>query len=417
MINRHVYRAHKIRLNPTPEQQVYFAKAAGTARFVYNWALTAWKMHKAETPDEPYGLMALKKDFNAIKGEQFPWVYEVAKDVSEGAFTNLGVAMKNYYDSKQGQRKGKKVGFPKYKSKKNRRQSFRLNNDKLRVNGYNFYVPKLGWVNMTEALRFQGKIMGAVVSKLAGHWYVSISMDVEKPEPKQFLKPSVGVDLGVKMLAVLSNGKQYENQALLRSKLIHLKLLNRRLSRRKMGSQRWWKAKDRLASFYQRITNQRADYLHKITTEIASTYAWIGLEDLNVQGMVKNHRFALSISDASFGEIRRQCQYKSQWFGGQVFLIHRFFPSSQMCGTCGARNEALTLSDRQWVCPSCGALIERDLNAAQNIESEMLRIVRKTPVVATSGVQGSWTECKTLSGAFLDEARISFGAHIRASGK
>jgi putative transposase len=410
-------KAHKIRLNPTPEQQRYFAKAAGTARFVYNWALAGWKAHKAEYPEEPYGQMALKKDFNAIKEEQFPWVYDVAKDVSEGAFANLGAAFKNFADSKNGRRKGKKAGFPKFKSKKDRRQSFRLNNDKFRVNGQEFYVPKLGWVNMAEELRFKGKIMGAVVSKQAGHWYVSISMEMEKPEPKQFPKTSVGVDLGVKTLAVLSDGKQYENQVLLRSNLTHLKRLNRRLSRRKMGSKRWWKAKDRLARFHQRIANQRSDYLHKLTTEVASTYERIGLEDLNVQGMVKNHHLAISISDASFGEIRRQLQYKSQWFGGAVVVINRFFPSSQVCGVCGARNEALTLSDREWVCPSCGTLIERDHNAAHNIEAEMLRILSKTPVVATSGVKGSWTECKTLSGAILDEARISSDALFRASRK
>lgn len=417
MMNRQVCRAHKIRLNPTVEQQVYFAKAAGTARFVYNWALSAWKLHKTEAPNEPYGPMALKKDFNAIKGERFPWVYEVAKDVSEGAFTNLAAALQNFSDSKNGRRKGKKVGFPKFKSKKDRRQSFHLNNDKFRVDGHNFYVPKLGWVNMAEGLRFHGKIMGAVVSRQAGHWYVSITIEMEKPEPKRLPIHSVGIDLGVKTLAVLSDGKQYENQALLRSALTHLKRLNRRLSRRKPGSKRWWKAKASLASFHQRVANRRADHLHKLTTEIASTYALIGLEDLNVPGMVKNHHLALSISDAGFGEIRRLLQYKSLWNGGQVILINRFFPSSQMCGVCETRNEALTLADREWVCPSCGTLIERDYNAARNIEAEMLRVLGKTPVVATSGVQGSWTGCKTSSGAASGEARISSDAHFRVSGK
>lgn len=410
-------KAHKIRLNPTPDQRVYFAKAAGTARFVYNWALAAWKSHKAERPGDSYGPMAIKKDFNAIKGEQFPWVYEVAKDVAEGAFTNLGAAMKNYYDSKKGERRGKKVGFPKFKSKKDHRQSFRLNNDKFRVEDHNFYVPKLGWVNMAEKLRFQGKVLGAVVSRQAGHWYASITVEMEKPEPKKFPKESVGVDLGVKTLAVLSDGRRYENQGLLRSELTHLKRLNRRLAHRKMGSHRWWQAKDRLSRFHQRIANRRGDYIHKITTGIAGTYSLIGLEDLNVAGMVKNRRLALSISDAGFGEIRRQLQYKSEWLGGRVVPIDRFFPSSKLCGVCGVINDSLTLSDREWVCPSCGATLDRDLNAARNIEAKMFRVLNQTPVVATSGVQGSWTECKTPSGAVLDEARISSGAHFCAPGK
>jgi len=188
-------RAHRIRLNPTPEQAVYFRKAAGTARFVFNWGLAAWKAHKAAHPGEAHGALALKKDFNALKGEQFPWVYDVAKDVAEGAFTNLAAALKNHYNSQAGKRAGRKVGFPRFKTKKNARQSFRLNNDKLDVADHALYVPKLGWVNMAEALRLDGKIMGAVVSKTSSHWYVSITVEMEAPPPQAFERPVVGIDL------------------------------------------------------------------------------------------------------------------------------------------------------------------------------------------------------------------------------
>jgi putative transposase len=399
-------KAHKIRLNPTAEQEVYFRKAAGTARFVFNWALAEWQRHKAEHPGEAHGALALKKDFNALKLEQFPWVYEVAKDVAEGAFTNLAVALKNYFESKRGQRKGPKVGFPKFKSKKNRRQSFRLNNDKIQVDGHNFYIPKLGWVNLAEAVRFEGKIMGAVVSRAGGRWYVSIAVEMEKPQPKEFAQPVVGVDVGIKTLAVLSDGTRYENQVLLRSELKHLKRLSRRLSRRQMGSRRWSQAKRQLECFHQRIANQRVDALHKMTTEIARTYAVIGVEDLNVAGtqhlrvwagVLKNHRLALSLADphrtprwgrcASFGEIRRQLTYKSEWFGGQVVSLKPFFPSSQLCSTpdCDGRKTDLKLAEREWTCPVCGAVHDRDDNAARNIEREALRILKETPVVATSG--------------------------------
>jgi len=225
-------KAHKIRLNPTPEQEVYFRKACGTARFVFNWGLAEWKRYKAENPGQEHGMMAIKKDFNALKAEQFPWVYDVAKDVAEGAFTNLVAAFKNYYDSKNGKRQGARVGFPKFKSKKSKRRSFRLNNDRMDIADHALYVPRLGWVNMAESLRFPGKIMGAVVSGEAGWWYVSITVEMNKLEPIQFPQPSVGVDVGVKTLAVLSDGRRYENQVLLRSELNYLKRLNRRLSRR-----------------------------------------------------------------------------------------------------------------------------------------------------------------------------------------
>ena len=378
-------RAHRLRLNPTPEQAVYFRKAAGTARFVFNWGLAAWKAHKAAHPGEAHGALALKKDFNALKGEQFPWVYDVAKDVAEGAFTNLAAALKNHYNSQAGKRAGRKVGFPRFKTKKNARQSFRLNNDKLDVADHALYVPKLGWVNMAEALRLDGKIMGAVVSKTSSHWYVSITVEMEAPPPQAFERPVVGIDLGLKTLMVLSDGTQRENQTLLRSELTHLKRLSRRLSRRQMGSRRWYRAKDRLANFQARIANRRADYLHKTTTEIAGAYAVVGLEDLNVAGMLRNRHLALSLSDAAFGEIRRQLEYKCAARGGQLVVVSRFFPSSRRCSVCGERYAELKLADREWVCPTCGALNQRDANAARNIELEVVRLLSETPVVASSG--------------------------------
>jgi putative transposase len=378
-------KAHKIRLNPSPEQELYFRKAAGTARFVYNWGLAEWQRYKDAHPGQAHGVMALKKDFNALKGQQYPWVYEVAKDVAEGAFTNLSAGLKNYFESKNGTRTGAKVGFPRFKSKKDRRQSFRLNNDKFRVSDHSLYVPKLGWVNMAEALRFEGKIMGAVVSRVAGRWYVSISVEMDRPESFQFPRASAGLDMGLKRLVVLSDGTQYENQVLLRTELTHLKQLSRRLSRRQKGSKRWWCAKDQMARFHGRIANRRADYLHKLTTQLASTYAVLGMEDLNVSGMLRNHHLALSLADASFGEIRRQLKYKSDWLGGRMVVIDRFYPSSQLCSVCGVKYPGLGLKDREWTCQNCGTHHDRDVNAARNIHAEAIRLSNQPPVVATSG--------------------------------
>ena len=378
-------KAHKIRLNPSAEQELYFRKAAGTARFVYNWGLAEWQRYKDAHPGQAHGVMAIKKDFNALKGQQYPWVYEVAKDVAEGAFTNLSAALKNYFDSRNGTRIGTKVGFPRFKSKKDRRQSFHLNNDKFRVSDHSLYVPKLGWVNMAEALRFEGKIMGAVVSKAAGRWYVSISVEMDRPETTVFPRASAGLDMGLKRLVVLSDGTQYENQVLLRTELTHLKQLSRRLSRRQKGSKRWWCAKDQMARFHGRIANRRADYLHKLTTQLAGTYAVLGMEDLNVSGMLRNHHLALSLADASFGEIRRQLKYKSDWLGGRMVVIDRFYPSSQLCSVCGVKYPGLGLKDREWTCQNCGTQHDRDVNAAWNIHAEALRLLNQPPVVATSG--------------------------------
>ena len=366
-------RAHKIRLNPTPEQEVYFRKAAGTKRFVYNWALNRWKWAKGQGV-ATYGMMAAKKDFNAIKADLFPWVYEVAKDVAEGAFADAGTALKNYFDSKKGERKGVKIGFPRFKSKKNKKQSFRLNNDKFWVDGHTIRIPKLGEVNMAEPLRFVGKIMGAVVSKVADWWYVSIQVELEQPAPKQFQKKSTGVDVGIKALATLSDGSELENQKPLRSQIKQLRKLARSVSRRIKGSNRWWKAKRRLARFHATIANKRADDLHKASHKIASTYAFVGVENLHVKGMVKNRRLSFAISDVGLGEFLRQIEYKSAAFGGQVVKVGRFFASSKTCNDCGYINKELVLSDRKWTCQGCGVINQRDWNAAKNIEQEALRI-------------------------------------------
>lgn len=366
-------RSHKIRLNPTSEQEVYFRKAAGTKRFVYNQALDLWRWGK-EQGIPAFGVMEIKRQFNLFKEEQYPWMYEVAKDVFEGAIADLGAALKNYFDYKLGKRKGGKVGFPKYKSRKNKKQSFRLNNDKFKVDGNNFWIPNLGWVNMAEKLRFAGKLMGAIVSKVADLWFVSIQVEIAQPAPKPFEKSSTGVDVGIKSLAILSDGQAFENQKPLRNGRKRLKMLNRSLARRVKGSKRWWRAKRKLGRFHFKIANQRADDLHKASFVIASTYAFIGTEDLHVKGIVKNRRLSLSISDVGLGEFIRQIEYKSAAFGGQVVKVGRFYASSKTCHDCGYVNQALELKDRTWVCQGCGTIHDRDWNAAKNIEQEALRL-------------------------------------------
>ncbi|MCX6050779.1 MAG: RNA-guided endonuclease TnpB family protein [Chloroflexi bacterium] len=370
-------KAHKIRLNPTPEQEIYFRKAAGTKRFVYNQALALWKWGKS-VGIEDFGPAEIKRQINTFKEEQFPWMYDVAKDVFEGAIQDLGAALSNYFEYKAGKRKGAKVGFPKFKTKKNKKQSFRLNNDKFSVENHRIRIPHLGPegapVNMAETLRFEGKIMGAVVSKVADWWFVSIMVDVEKPEPKQFAVATVGVDVGIKTLAKLSDESAFENQKPLRKGLSLLKKLNRSLARRIKGSNRWWKAKSKLGRFHFKVANKRSDAHHKASNAIAKNYAFIGLEDLHVKGMAKNRKLSLSISEVGLGEFIRQIEYKPDWFGGETVRVGRFYASSRTCNDCGYINKELTLSDRTWTCQGCGTIHDRDWNAAKNIEQEALRL-------------------------------------------
>jgi putative transposase len=303
---------------------------------------------------------------------------------------------------------GEPGGFPHFKSKKRDRLSFYLANDKFSVQGHTLRVPKLGKVNMTEELRFQGKILSAVISYRAGWWFVSIAVEVEHEMPSQH-GGTVGIDLGIKTLATLSSGEVYENQRHYRRNLGRIKGLSKGLSRKVEGSQNWWKNAKKLAQAHYRVGNQRADALHKMTTHVARTYALIGLEDLNVKGMLANHKLAQAVSDASFFEVKRQLLYKSEAEGGYVQLVDRWFPSSKTCHVCGCVKEDLTLVDRQWTCEQCGSVHERDHNAALIVETEAIRLMTGAPGVASSARKfacgaGSSGSLATESETFCDEA-------------
>lgn len=384
-------RAHVIRLHTTPEQEVYFRKACGIARHAYNWALVRWK--EARAKGERIKLKDLKAEYNRIKGEQFPWVYEVTKCAPEQAFADLGAAFANYWRMKKEgtqpklkhpRKDGEEAGFPHLKSKKHDRLSFYLANDKFSVHGHTLHVPKLGDVNMTEELRFVGKIMNATISYQAGWWFISIAVEREHTPPTH-RGGTIGIDLGVKALATLSDGMVFENQKHYRKGLGRVKGLSKGLSRKKEGSQNWWKNVRKLAKAHYRIACQRQDSLHKMTTHVARTYALIGLEDLNAKGMLANHSLAQAVSDASFFEVKRQLLYKAECYGGSVQLVDRWYASSKTCSACGWKDEDLTLAERTFTCNACGLILDRDLNASLNIRNEVVRFIRDVPVVASSG--------------------------------
>src|SRR5579859_2977129 len=367
-------KAHKIRLNPTPEQAVYFAKAAGTVRFVWNWALAEWN-RQYEAGEKPTAFK-LKKQFNEIRREQFPWTWDVTKNASDQPFLDLGKAFTAFF---KGRKSGKRKGRPKFKSKKKSKASFYLANDQFELSDHRIWIPKLGWVNMAENLRFQGKVTGARVTRTAGWWFVSIQVEMpdEKPDP---CPSAVGIDVGLNRLATLSTAEGYENQAFLKTALGKLRQANKRLHRRKLGSKNREKARRQVARLHYRITCLRADVLQKLTTRLADCYGIIGIEDLNLKGLIKNRRVSRSFSDAALGRLLNLLEAKVEQRGGQVIKVGRFFPSSKTCHSCGWKWEDMQLSDRVFICqnPHCAdhqCEQDRDYNASVNILRESLRLI------------------------------------------
>ena len=347
--------AHHIALDLTQAQETYCRRAAGTARFVYNWALAEWQRHY-QAGEKPTAA-GLKKQWNALKHARYPWVSEIHKDANQQPFAHLATAFQKFFRHE--------AGYPTFK-KKGQHDSFYISNDKVQVQGKRLRIPTLGWVRMREALRFTGKVMSVTVSRIAQRWYASISVQVETTPAVCENQATVGVDLGVLRLATLSTGETVEGPKPLRRLLAKLQRCNRQLSRKVKGSANRRKAKDRLARLHAQIAAQRKDALHKLSTDLVRRFGLIVLEDLHVKGMVRNHTLARAISDMGFGMFRRLVDYKAAAAGVQVIYADRWFPSSKLCSSCGAVCDALPLNQRVYTC-SCGLVIDRDLNAALNV--------------------------------------------------
>lgn len=349
--------AHKIRLCPTPEQEEYFRKACGTARFTWNWALAEWdRQYKAG--EKPTG-QKLCKQFNAIKYKEFPWLKEVARDPHARPFINLNTAFRRFF---------KKLGRrPKFK-KKGGRDSFYVANDLFWVRGKTVRLPRIGLVKTRQELRFDGKIMGATVSREADKWFISIQVDLGDYKKPRTGDGEVGVDLGIKAAATLSTGEQFFAPKPLAKSLKKLRRFQRSFSRMTKGSNRRNKQRTRIARLYAKIRNIRQDFLHKLTTKLCRENQAVVAEDLHVKGMVRNRRLARAISDIGFGEFLRQMEYKSPIYGAEFILADRFYPSSKTCSSCGKIKDDLKLCERTYRC-ECGLEIDRDLNAALNLRT------------------------------------------------
>jgi putative transposase len=390
-------RAHQIRLDPSAEQAVYFARACGVARFAYNWALAEWtRQYKAgEKPNEA----KLRRQLNAAKAEVFPWMAEVTKCAPQVAIKNLGKAFDHFFRrvalANGGAAKKKaKLGYPQFK-RKGVRDSFRADNGPtdrhshaVQVVGRTVKLPRCGVVKMREALRFEGRVISATVRRMGDGWYVSLQVETEQVLKAVEDRGAVGVDLGINTLATFSDGGVAH--AIKPHRAAHKRIvrLSRSLSRKRKGSANRAKAKARLARLHLRVANVRKDGLHKLTTTLATNYSTIGIEDLNVSGMLKNGKLARAIADAGFFEFRRQLKYKAAMTGAQVIVIDRFYPSSKTCSACGAIH-AITLADRVIEC-DFGLKMDRDLNAAINIRRQSLAqqsVERKALAVASATVK------------------------------
>lgn len=356
----------KILLKPTQKQITVFNKAFGTARFTYNWALDKWKEKKAAGV-KAVKMNDLKKEWNAIKPD---WVYESPKDANQQPFFNLRTSLKNYFTSKV---KGDgHFHFPKKKKKGKCKDSFYVSNDQAHITNNHIKLPLVGRVKMADRLRYRKKdlkILSYTISRTADKYYVSINFDIKDDLIKTYPTKlnMVGIDVGIKTFTVESNGTKTVSPKPLNKKLKKLKRIQRKMSRATKGSIRKKKNKKKLAELHSKIANIRKDFIHKLSRKIVNENAIICFETLDIPEMLKNHKLARNIDDAAWGMLFRFIEYKAKQTGSIVLKCDKWFPSSKTCSECMHVKEKLLLSEREFICEHCGAVIDRDLNAAINI--------------------------------------------------
>lgn len=357
-------KAYKVELDPNNKQKAFLGRCVGASRYVYNWGLAEWK-RQYEAGEKP-SAYRLCVQFNAVKDELCPWIRELPYAVTESAFGNLGKAFDNFF--RRIKNKAEKAGYPKFK-KRGIKSSFQVRNakiepDRVRITG-------IGWIRLKQKDYIPAEAdkygVYATISERAGRWFISVLVYENDPElPK--VNGVIGVDVGIKALAVDSTGIFYSNPKAGDRYSRKLARLQRELHRRKLGSQNRKKTKEKISKLYYRISNVRENALHHASTCIINKKpAVIVLEDLNVAGMLKNHHIARAMSDASVSELHRQITYKAERIGAKVVKADRWFASSKTCSNCGCIDSDLKLSDRIYQCRDCGLEIDRDLNAARNL--------------------------------------------------
>lgn len=372
-------KAIKIRLYPNKSQESNLNSLLGSYRFVYNQCL-AYKKQRYESDKLDTNLSDLGHYFHQDLRNEYEWLTEHNTKVLKQSIINLEQAYSNFF--KQGK------GFPKFKSKHDE-QKARFPQEAVASKTFDEGLSRLNLTKTIKGLKFEcsnrdknylytnkEKIKSVTITKKkCGHFYATILIDGDLlRQVNTPVRTSVGIDLGIKSLLTLSDGTSIDNPKWIRSNEKQLKKLHKQLSKKQKGSNNRNKLRLRLAKKHEQIKNQKQDFLHNITTKIINENQVIVLEDLNVSGMMKNHKLAKSIQELGLYEMRRQLEYKSQWYNREIVFVDRFFPSSKTCSCCGWKNNNLKLSDREFICEGCGLIIDRDENAAINIENEGLRL-------------------------------------------
>ena len=393
-------RAYRFALDPTPRQARNLSRHAGAARVAFNWGLTVVKANLAQrdaertygiaerdlTPTLDWSLPALRRAWNRAKPQAAPWWNACSKEAFNTGLDQLAKGLKRWSDSRKGGRTGRPVGFPRFKTKRARTLSVRFSTGTIRLEADRRHVtlPRLGSIKTHESTRKLERKLGAGNARILsancrfehGRWFVAFTVEtVHSAKTPRRLDAVVGVDLGVTHLAVLSDGTMIDNPRHYEAARRKLARTSRTVSRRRgpdkrtgqQASNRWLRANAKRNKVHQKVTYQRRDAIHKLTTTLAHEYSTIVIEDLHVAGMLRNRKLARQIQDVGFGAIRRQLTYKAEWNSGRLIVAGRWYPSSKTCSGCGTVKPKLSLAQRTFKCTTCGLVLDRDHNAARNL--------------------------------------------------